>query len=104
MARGYQKGKIDIKAMEMTKWFDTNYHYIVPELKQNQKFNLAFSKVIDEFIEAKNFGIITRPVILGPLSFLYLAKSTSKKFNKLSLLGNLLQVYKLIFKSLKNFN
>ena len=103
MARGYQNKKIDIKAMEMTKWFDTNYHYIVPELKQNQKFNLAFSKVIDEFIEAKNFGIITRPVILGPLSFLYLAKSTSKKFNKLSLLVNLLQVYKLIFKSLKNF-
>ena len=98
MARGYQNGKIDIKAMEMTKWFDTNYHYIVPEFKQNQKFNLAFSKIIDEFLEAKNFGIITRPVILGPLSFLYLGKSISNKFNKLKLLNNLIPIYKKIFK------
>ena len=103
MARGYQNGKIDIKAMEMTKWFDTNYHYIVPEFKQNQKFNLAFSKIIDEFLEAKNFGIITRPVILGPLSFLYLGKSISNKFNKLKLLNNLIPIYKKIFKLLKSF-
>ena len=103
MARGYQNGRIDIKAMEMTKWFDTNYHYIVPEFKPNQKFKLTFSKIIDEFLEAKNFGIITRPVILGPLSFLYLGKSTSKKFNKLNLLSKLLPVYKQIFKSLKDF-
>ena len=91
MARGYQNGKIDIKAMEMTKWFDTNYHYIVPEFKPNQKFKLTSSKIIDEFLEAKNFGIITRPVLLGPLSFLYLGKSVSSKFNKLNLL-NLLEV------------
>ena len=103
MARGYQNGKIDIKAMEMTKWFDTNYHYIVPEFKQNQKFKLAFSKIIDEFLEAKNFGIITRPVILGPLSFLYLGKSISNKFNKLKLLNNLIPIYKKIFKLLKSF-
>ena len=103
MARGYQNGKIDIKAMEMTKWFDTNYHYIVPEFKQNQKFNLAFSKIIDEFLEAKNFGIITRPVLLGPLSFLYLGKSISNKFNKLKLLNNLIPIYKKIFKLLKSF-
>ena len=79
MARGYQNGRIDIKAMEMTKWFDTNYHYIVPEFKPNQKFKLAYSKIIDEFLEAKNFGIITTPVILGPLSFLF--------FNFLNLSG-----------------
>ena len=103
MARGYQSGRIDIKAMEMTKWFDTNYHYIVPEFKPNQKFKLTFSKIIDEFLEAKSFGIITRPVILGPLSFLYLGKSTSKKFNKLNLLSKLLPVYKQIFNSLKDF-
>ena len=103
MARGYQKGRIDIKAMEMTKWFDTNYHYIVPEFKPNQKFKLAFSKVIDEFLEAKNFGIKTRPVILGPLSFLFLGKSTSKKFDRLSLLSKLIPVYKEIFKLLKKF-
>ena len=103
MARGYQKGRIDIKAMEMTKWFDTNYHYIVPEFKPNQKFKLSFSKIIDEFLEAKNFGIITRPVILGPLSFLYLGKSISNKFNKLNLLSKLIPVYKEILKLLKDF-
>ena len=103
MARGYQNGKIDIKAMEMTKWFDTNYHYIVPEFKPNQKFKLSFSKIIDEFLEAKNFGIITRPVILGPLSFLYLGKSISNKFNKLNLLSKLIPVYKEILKLLKDF-
>jgi len=103
MARGYQNGKIDIKAMEMTKWFDTNYHYIVPEFKPNQKFKLTFSKIIDEFLEAKIFGIKTRPVILGPLSFLYLGKSTSKKYDRLSLLSKLLPVYKQIFNSLKDF-
>ena len=103
MARGYQNGRIDIKAMEMTKWFDTNYHYIVPEFKPNQKFKLAFSKIIDEFLEAKNFGIKTRPVILGPLSFLFLGKSTSKKFNRFSLLSKLIPVYKEIFKLLKKF-
>ena len=103
MARGYQKNNYDIKAMEMTKWFDTNYHYIVPEFKSKQNFKFAFSKVIDEFLEAKNFGIITRPVIIGPLSFLYLGKSVSNKFNKFSLLKKLLPVYKQILKSLKDF-
>jgi len=103
MARGYQNGKIDIKAMEMTKWFDTNYHYIVPEFKPNQKFKLIFSKIIDEFLEAKSFGIITRPVILGPLSFLYLGKSVSNKLNKFNLLGKIIPVYKEIFAKLKKF-
>ena len=103
MARGFQDGKIDIKAMEMTKWFDTNYHYIVPEFKPNQKFKLIFSKIIDEFLEAKSFGIITRPVILGPLSFLYLGKSVSNKLNKFNLLGKIIPVYKEIFAKLKKF-
>ena len=102
MARGFQNGKIDIKAMEMTKWFDTNYHYIVPEFKSNQKFKLTFSKILDEFLEAKSFGIITRPVILGPLSFLYLGKSASNKFNKLNLINKLIPIYKQIFKSLQD--
>ncbi len=103
MARGFQKKNYDIKAMEMTKWFDTNYHYIVPEFKPNQNFRFAFSKIVDEFIEAKNFGIITRPVIIGPLSFLYLGKSTTNKFNKFSLLKKILPIYKEILKSLDNF-
>ncbi|MCA1760713.1 MAG: 5-methyltetrahydropteroyltriglutamate--homocysteine S-methyltransferase, partial [Bacteroidales bacterium] len=56
MARGYQDGEMDITAMEMTKWFDTNYHYIVPELHKNQKFWLSDFKLIDEFQEAKRLG------------------------------------------------
>ena len=103
MARGFQDGKIDIKAMEMTKWFDTNYHYIVPEFKNNQTFKLASTKIIDEFLEAKSFGILTRPVILGPLSFLYLGKSISNKFNKFNLLSKIIPIYKEIFTKLKKY-
>ncbi|PPR43793.1 MAG: 5-methyltetrahydropteroyltriglutamate--homocysteine methyltransferase [Alphaproteobacteria bacterium MarineAlpha6_Bin2] len=103
MARGFQSGSIDIKAMEMTKWFDTNYHYIVPEFKNNQKFKLASTKIIDEFLEAKSFGILTRPVILGPLSFLYLGKSISNKFNKFNLLSKIIPIYKEIFTKLKKY-
>ena len=56
--------------MEMTKWFDTNYHYIVPEFREGQKFTLASPKVINEFQEAFQLGIKTKPVILGPVTFL----------------------------------
>ena len=93
MARGYQKDDVDITAMEMTKWFDTNYHYIVPEFEQNQKFELWSTKVIDEFIEAKTNGIVTKPVLLGPVSYLLLGKERDKNLNKLSLLPDLLLVY-----------
>ncbi len=53
MARGIQRGDLEIPAMEMTKWFDTNYHYIVPEIQPSQTYQMANTKVIDEFIEAK---------------------------------------------------
>ncbi|MHC4774691.1 MAG: uroporphyrinogen decarboxylase/cobalamine-independent methonine synthase family protein, partial [Planctomycetota bacterium] len=70
MARGVQEaqGGRDVTAMEMTKWFDTNYHYIVPEFWAGQEFSLASQKVIDEFNEALALGIRTRPVLLGPVS------------------------------------
>src|SRR5574339_213771 len=70
MARGTQQDELNIPAMEMTKWFDTNYHYIVPEIDKDQVFRVASTKVIDEFIEAKSVGIHTRPVLLGPVTFL----------------------------------
>ncbi len=75
MARGAQDPATgrDVVAMEMTKWFDTNYHYIVPEFARDQKFTLASTKPIDEFTEAQRLGIRTRPVLLGPVSFLCLA-------------------------------
>jgi 5-methyltetrahydropteroyltriglutamate--homocysteine methyltransferase len=93
MARGYQEGTTDITAMEMTKWFDTNYHYIVPEFYKNQKFRLANLKMIDEFLEAKQLGIITKPVLLGPVSFLLLGKEKESGFKRIDLLENLLGVY-----------
>lgn len=93
MARGYQEGGADIIAMEMTKWFDTNYHYIVPEFIKNQRFSLTNLKFIDEFLEAKKLGIITKPVLLGPVSFLLLGKEKEADFDRIDLLDNLLRVY-----------
>ena len=93
MARGCQDGVADITAMKMTKWFDTNYHYIVPEFYKNQKFWLSNFKFIDEFQEAKKLGIITKPVILGPVSFLLLGKEKEEGFDRIDLLGNLLEAY-----------
>ncbi|MFT6077542.1 MAG: 5-methyltetrahydropteroyltriglutamate--homocysteine methyltransferase [Rickettsiales bacterium] len=74
MARGQQKDGIDVVAMEMTKWFDTNYHYIVPEFAGNQKFKLSCTKIVDDYLEAKELGIETRPVLVGPITFLLIGK------------------------------
>ena len=68
------RGNASATAMEMTQWFDTNYHYIVPEFEPGMRFQLASTKIIDEFKEAKSLGILTRPVILGPVSFLMLGR------------------------------
>jgi 5-methyltetrahydropteroyltriglutamate--homocysteine methyltransferase len=82
-----------VPAQEMTKWFDTNYHYMVPELTRDQNFALASRKPIEEYEEAKALGYQTRPVLLGPVTFLKLAKSKDAGFNPLSLLDRLLPVY-----------
>ena len=98
MARGAAAGKYqDIPVMEMTKWFNTNYHYIVPEISPDTRFRLDPSKPIDEFLEAKIKGIITRPVILGPLSFLLLSKSSVESFSVLERLFDLLPLYQDLF-------
>jgi 5-methyltetrahydropteroyltriglutamate--homocysteine methyltransferase len=86
MARGAQGKGLDAPAMEMTKWFDTNYHYIVPELAPDQRFQVASPKPFDELAEASAAGIPTRPVLLGPVSFLLLAKPTEPGFDPLRLL------------------
>jgi len=93
MARGLQNNDHDLKAMEMTKWFDTNYHYIVPEFIENQKFTPLSTKIIDEFREAKELGIITKPVLLGPVSFLLLGKEKEEGFHRLDLLPDILPIY-----------
>ena len=74
-------------AQEMTKWFDTNYHYMVPEFARGQTFELASLKPVDEFREAKALGYHTRPVLLGPVTFLKLGKSKDAALDPLSLLG-----------------
>jgi 5-methyltetrahydropteroyltriglutamate--homocysteine methyltransferase len=82
-----------VPALEMTKWFDTNYHYMVPELKQDQRFALASRKPIEEYEEARALGYQTRPVLVGPVTFLKLAKSKDAGFDPLALLDRLLPVY-----------
>jgi 5-methyltetrahydropteroyltriglutamate--homocysteine methyltransferase len=99
MARGLQDGSLDLPAMEMTKWFDTNYHYIVPEFSPGMSFALASTKPVDEFLEAKALGIPTRPVLLGPVSFLLLGKMSGGGF-PLVLLDALLSVYEVLLAEL----
>jgi 5-methyltetrahydropteroyltriglutamate--homocysteine methyltransferase len=99
MARGRQDGTKDVVAMEMTKWFDTNYHYIVPEFTKDTKFQFSFSKIIDQYLEAKELGINTRPVIIGPVSFLLLGKSYDG-IDQFDLLDNLLEIYQEIITKL----
>ncbi|MFP3595116.1 5-methyltetrahydropteroyltriglutamate--homocysteine S-methyltransferase [Chryseobacterium sp. SIMBA_029] len=102
MARGHQKDGLDITAMEMTKWFDTNYHYIVPEFRKDQKFNLFSTKIIEEFTEAKQAGINTKPVLIGPVTYLLLGKEKENGFDKLDLAQHLLPVYLEILKQLEH--
>ncbi|GAB1422502.1 5-methyltetrahydropteroyltriglutamate--homocysteine S-methyltransferase [Anaerolineales bacterium] len=100
MARGAQKEDLDVPAMEMTKWFDTNYHYIVPEFTSGQTFKLASTKAVDEYKEAKALGIKTRPVLLGPVSYLLLGKSVDAALEPLDLLEQVLPVYQAVLKQL----
>jgi 5-methyltetrahydropteroyltriglutamate--homocysteine methyltransferase len=87
----------------MVKWFDSNYHYVKPTLKEGQSFTLgANPKPVIEFLEAKEAGIVTRPVIVGPVSFLHLAKpDRGQKIEPISLLQKLLPVYEQLLVKLK---
>ncbi len=87
------RGAAGAPAMEMTKWFDTNYHYIVPEFHRDQSFRLTGSKPLDEYLEARALGIETRPVILGPVSWLSLGKSRDDGFNPLEHIDAVLPLY-----------
>lgn len=91
MARGDVQA--NLPALEMTKWFDTNYHYLVPEFPPEQGFRLCSTKPVDEFLDARALGVHTRPVLLGPVSFLLLGKSREAGDSRLSLLESLLPVY-----------
>lgn len=97
MARGLQEDGFDITALEMTKWFDTNYHYLVPEFTKDQTFGLRSLKAVEEFKEALDQGIATKPVLISPITYLYLGKEKEEGFHRLDLLETLLpEFYKLL--------
>jgi 5-methyltetrahydropteroyltriglutamate--homocysteine methyltransferase len=109
MARGMQGSRlradgrtemVDIPAMEMTKWFDTNYHYIVPEWEPAQRFRLASTKPFTAFAESREHGIHTRPVLVGPISLLLLGKSSHPEFDPLTLLEQLVPIYATVLERL----
>ncbi|KZT62080.1 5-methyltetrahydropteroyltriglutamate-homocysteine S-methyltransferase [Calocera cornea HHB12733] len=104
MGRGRQQGGVDVPACEMKKWFDSNYHFVVPEISESVEFKLNYNKALDEFKEAKAAGVTTRPVILGPISYLVLGKAAreaSAGFSPISALAKLLPVYEQLLSELK---
>ncbi|KAF8607707.1 cobalamin-independent methionine synthase [Ceratobasidium sp. AG-I] len=105
MGRGRQADGVDVPASEMKKWFDSNYHFVVPEFSESTDIKLLFNKALAEYKEAKAAGIETRPVLLGPLSFLLLgknAKEAKSGFEPISLLPKLLPVYEQVLSELKS--
>jgi 5-methyltetrahydropteroyltriglutamate--homocysteine methyltransferase len=106
MGRGLQRAAtehskaVDVVACEMVKWFDSNYHNIRPEFSEQTEFKLVNEKPLDEYLEAKENGVVTRPVVIGPVSFLYLGKAAhdSPTLKPLDLLDKLLPVYKQLLK------
>lgn len=94
MARGYQKDGLDITAMEMTKWLDTNYHYIVPEFTANQEFRIFNENIFSEYNTAKlQLGEKAKPVLLGPVSYLLQGKEKEPGFERIDLIKKLVPVY-----------
>ncbi|WP_062304083.1 5-methyltetrahydropteroyltriglutamate--homocysteine S-methyltransferase [Demequina subtropica] len=90
------RGVGDKAPLEMTKWFDSNYHYLVPEIGPETVFALSSTRWVDQFLEAKEAGYLTRPVITGPLTFLYLAKASDEApegFRPIERLADVLEVY-----------
>lgn len=87
-------------AQEMTKWFDTNYHYLVPEFSADQHFHLGWDQLFEEVQEALDLGHTVKPVVIGPLTYLWLGKAKGGDFDKLELLERLLPLYGQIFQRL----
>ncbi len=100
MARGTERDGTAVPPLEMTKWFDTNYHYLVPELGPDAEFRMASDKPVAELTEAAALGIATRPVLVGPVTFLLLAAGTEPGFSPLDLLPRLLPVYERVLADL----
>lgn len=101
IARGYQGKKGNVKALAMKKWFNTNYHYIVPEFEDDTKIELVGTKPFDEYTEAKQLGIETKPVLIGPFTLLKLIRFTGKK-GLLDVKADFIKVYTEILKKFIN--
>lgn len=101
-ARGQTPGREDVTALAMTKWFNTNYHYLVPEFEQNQQFKLSSNKLFDEIGEAQALGYNVKPVLVGPLTYLWLGRGDG--FDKLSLLPQITTIYTEILQKLSDLN
>lgn len=101
IARGYQGEKGNVKALAMKKWFNTNYHYIVPEFEDDTKIELVGTKPFDEYTEAKQLGIETKPVLIGPFTLLKLIRFTGKK-GILDVKADFIKVYTEILKKFIN--
>ena len=97
MARGAE----GVPALEMTKWFDTNYHYLVPEFDSHTQFRLDASWLTDEVREAQALGVRIKPVVVGPLTYLWLGKEKEPGFDRLALLPEVLPLYRALFQELK---
>lgn len=99
LARGYQSKQIDIKALPMKKWFNTNYHYLVPTFERGQEIKLVGTKVIDEYLEAKTLGIETRPTIIGPFTLIQ-QSIIEENLSKKELIPSLIVAYEQLFETL----
>jgi len=104
MAKGYQKGNHDARALPMKKWFNTNYHYIVPLIDGQTRFKLNDTKPFDEYKEAFALGIKTKPVIIGPFTFLKLSKIDTKDKTYFNYGEEIIKVYADIFNRLNELN
>ncbi|OEE87498.1 5-methyltetrahydropteroyltriglutamate--homocysteine S-methyltransferase [Enterovibrio norvegicus FF-162] len=102
IARGKAPTGCSCAASDMTKWFNTNYHYIVPEFTKDDEFALSWNQLFDEVSEAQKSGYKVKPAILGPISYLFLGKEKEADFNRLELLPRLLSVYQQILNKLKS--
>ena len=87
-------------AAEMTKWFNTNYHYMVPEFVKGQQFKLTWTQLLEEVDEALALGHKVKPVLLGPVTYLWLGKVKGEQFDRLSLLNDILPVYQQVLAEL----
>ena len=101
IGRGLAPSGEPAAAAEMTKWFNTNYHYMVPEFTQGQQFTLSWTQLLDEVDEALALGHRIKPVLLGPVTYLWLGKVKGAAFDRLSLLPDILPVYQQVLAELQ---